>query len=207
MKGLKNKMAVGVRIVVIVTAILLGPAIFTYAANTDEFGIISFSPGTTISSSDVNNNFRILANAMPGWKMLSTGPAHFPFSFEPQNIVSLTVTPPADGALLLFGYVGVHNVQDGTTGGGGDWAADVCITQTSNGGDCPTTVRMSTLPFGDGATPSYGIPATIIGGGPCQANTPVTYYLTAHMEPNSAGSCWIDSALLIAIFLPGGELQ
>jgi hypothetical protein len=59
------------------------------------------------------------------------------------------------------------------------------------------------------STPTYPyvsnlyIPVTVIAAYTVQANTPVTYYLTARQEMPSAGLCRVNGMELMRIFLPG----
>lgn len=210
MKGLKNKMAVGVRIVVIATVVLLGSAMHLWADDlSSQLNI--FSPGTTISSSQVNSNFQALVKAMPAMKMVPGN--NITLSFDPQNVASLTVTPPMNGTLLLFGTAQVTICQ-GSAFGGQSWgysSSNVCITQTSNGGspgNCyRTTLDTMYVTNLENVAPRIEVPVTLIGSAPCQENTPLTFYLTAYKESESVGSSFIQGSGLIAIFLPGGYMQ
>jgi hypothetical protein len=208
MKGLKNKMAVGVRIVVIVSAIVLEPAIFTYAVNTDEFGIISFSPGTTISSSQVNNNFQALINAMPRGAFGFVDNTPITVSSTPLTIASLSVTPRMDGALLIFVTASVSLGSSAFIDSHPSASSySLCISQSSDscgpeGGSHPIYLNAPSSP------PIFiDFPITFFSAQPCRAGIPVTYYVTASTVPppyGSGGSGEITGAHINAIFLPGG---
>ena len=68
----------------------------------------TFTSGTTISSSQVNANFSVLANAMPGVKKITsetfvtsiTGTS----STNATNITSISVTPPVSGKVIVMGF-------------------------------------------------------------------------------------------------------
>jgi len=196
------------RMVGLMIVALLASAVVTYAARPDEFGITSFSPGTTISSSDVNNNFQILVNAMP--RIGGTfNDSTITLSYTPQNIASMTVTPPMDGVLLFIATAHIRVDSGANTGPAGSATAKLCLTQTSgscgSGSDSDIVVSFSapTNPL----TTSLYVPVTMIEAVPCQATTPVTYYLTAKQELPSAGLCVINGINFRRIFLPGGYLE
>ncbi len=189
-----------------------GTAITTYA---DVFLPNSFTPGTTISSSKVNENFTVLAQSMPGMKV-AIGSGGVTLSTQWQNLASLTVTPPMDGIIILLGTALV-TITQGSTAGGSSWGFSgmaLCTTQTSGGGGGPSCtggsglVKFDTLSTGAVANnaPRLQVPTTIIGGSPVVKNTPVTYYLTASTESGSVGSIVINTSSLTAIFFPGGYL-
>jgi hypothetical protein len=211
MKSMRNEACSGIWIAVMVAMILLGVTSITCA---EVYLPNTFSPGTTISSSQVNNNFQVLAQSMPGMKSAFAGSVTL--STQWQNVASLTVTPTMDGNLLLLGSVGV-TITQGSTAGGSSWgtsSANLCITQASGGGS-PCTggayIMLDTVPLGSNApvqpySPRLTVPATIIGSVPVAKNTSVTLYLTASTESGSVGSIVIYGGLT-AIFLPGGPLQ
>lgn len=185
--------------------LLLGNSVAVYAG----FDMHTFSPGTTISSSQVNDNFTALAQAMPGMSAAIGGSVTL--STQWQNLTSLTVTPPMDGMLLWFGTADV-TIIGGSTCGGSCWYSSltICMTTVSSGGaPCNGAVMMvgTPNPVGNDDAPTLRLPATIIGSGPVLKNTPVTYYLTASKESGTVGSSVINGGSLTAIFFPGGYLK
>ena len=63
----------------------------------------TFTSGTSISSSQVNANFSTLANAMPGAKKTVAQGYIAISSTTGASLVSLAVTPPADGQVIVIG--------------------------------------------------------------------------------------------------------
>jgi hypothetical protein len=171
----------------------------------------TFSAGTAISSSQVNQNFQALSDAMP--RMKAAIGNSVTLSDVYQNIASLTVTAPADGSVILLGNALVTMTQ-GTQAGGGSWStstATLCLTQTSNGGPPGNCVplMLDTVPLANGApaqpyAPRLTVPATIVGSGPISKNTPVTFYLTGGKDLGSVGSSSVSGGSLTAIFIPNG---
>jgi len=209
MKYLKiNKYLIAIT-VSILTSVLLGISAIVYAQNALPN---TFSPGTTISSSKVNENFTVLAQSMPGMKT-AMGSSSVTLSTEWQNVVSLTITPPMNGVLVLLGTASV-SITQGSTAGGSSWSyssATFCMTPTSGGGSpCSgARVTLDTVPSAlvHPYAPRLTVPSTMIGSVGVVKNTPVTYYLTAAKESGSVGSIVIDTSSLTAIFLPAGYMQ
>ena len=97
----QKRMKWGFRRIGLVALVLAASVVVTHAATLDEFDMTTFSPGTTIRSSDVNNNFQTLVNAMSriGFNYNDT---QITLNYSFQNIASTTITPPMDGVLLLI---------------------------------------------------------------------------------------------------------
>ena len=121
-----------------------------------------------------------------------------------QNIVSTTVTPPIDGVLLLIASAQVRTDSGAQSDEGGSATAKLCLTQTSNGcGDMSFDRVVSFNALSYPYVSNLYMPVTVIAAYPVQANTPVTYYLTARQEMPSAGLCRVNGMELMRIFLPG----
>lgn len=214
MKPLIRILSISVSMAVLVTTILLGNAFTVYA---DQVNVPhTFSPGTTISSSQVNGNFQALAQAMPGAKSV-LGSSGVALSTLWQNLATITVTPQADGMLMFFGTASI-TITQGSMSGGSSWgysSMNLCTTPTSGGGGGPGCtggsgiLTLDTMPTGAVANyaPRITVPITTIGFVTVAKNTPVTYYLTAATDSSSVGSCVINTSSLSALFLPGGYLQ
>lgn len=214
MKPLIRILSISVSMAVLVTTILLGNAFTVYA---DQVNVPhTFSPGTTISSSQVNGNFQALAQAMPGAKSV-LGSSGVALSTLWQNLATITVTPQADGMLMFFGTASI-TITQGSMAGGSSWgysSMNLCTTPTSGGGGGPGCtggsgiLTLDTMPTGAVANyaPRITVPITTIGFVTVAKNTPVTYYLTAATDSSSVGSCVINTSSLSALFLPGGYLQ
>ena len=209
MRGLKDKMAIGMRMLGIIAVTLLTCAVVTYAADDLASKIKSFAPGTTIKSSEINSNFQAIVNGMPAIKVdMTPNDPSFTLSSTVQNLTSMTVTPPMDGVLLL-----IVSVQAGLDSGEYSGLASaaiirMCITETSGAcGSSGESMMISLNAPTDAPTnplkTSLSLPITYIAAKPCYANTPVTYYLTALRVDPSGGLCQINGAKLWAIFLPG----
>jgi len=204
MRGLKDKMTIGVRMLGIIAVTLLTCVVVTHAADDLASKIKSFTPGTTIKSSEINSNFQAIVNGLPKVKFsdVSYDPV-VTLSSTVQNITSLTVTTPMDGALLLIAS-GQATLSSGADPGLASAATiRMCITETS--GTCGSSGESQIIGL---SAPTYplttgiSLPITFVAGIPCYANTPVTYYLTALRVDPSGGLCQINAHLL-AIFLPG----
>jgi hypothetical protein len=183
----------------IVAVVVLASAVFTHAETLDDFDMTTFSPGTTIRSSDVNNNFQTLVNAMS--RIGGTfNDSTITLSDAVQNLANMTVTPPMDGVVL---FIATAHIRVDSTGGGPDantGAARFCLTPTPgscSGSDVMVTLYAPTAPL----TTSLYMPVTMIEAVPCHANIPFTYYLAAKKE--AAGLAVINGINFTRIFLPG----
>jgi hypothetical protein len=195
-------------ILVVLIAISVKSAINACAEDIINF---TFTPGTTISADQVNQNFKALNNAMPRTNGAVGNNATLTSSY--QNIAILTVTPSDSGTLLLLGNANVTLTQ-GSTAGGSGWGtsdATICITQTSGGGapghcdlvmlDAPSSLHGDPVPP---YSPRLKVPVTIVGSAPVTKGTPVTFYLTAAKDASSVGSSTISGSGLNAIFIRPG---
>jgi hypothetical protein len=203
MEFLRYRRGIALRLFGIIALVLLVCAGVTYA-DTLESEIISFSPGTTISSSQVNGNFQSLVSAMPRVGIAPGSTGDITLTYVPQNIKSITVTPPMDGVLMFIASAALRLDSGANPGPAGAATAKLCLSQnwaTCGSSDNSRVVNLAapTYPL---AT-SVNMPLTHIALQPCNANIPVTYYLSALQLEPSAGLCVVEGADLIAIFLPG----
>ena len=177
MKGLKNKMAVGVRIVVILTVILFGTSIVASAQSLGEFGVIEARGG------------------------------HFILSHDSQDIVSLTVTPRISGKLLLFAGAAILGMQMTDAHDASAAAVvQLDITQATNSEPPVPTGSGTVNALSIGATPTgaafLGVPVAFMHVAHVTSYATYTFHLTAATLPPSAGFCTVDAGSLRAILLP-----
>ena len=200
MSNLKQTLALGMRVTGIIAIILFACAVVTNAADDLSSKIKTFTPGTTIKSSDVNSNFQAIVSGMPAAKVGPPNDTLYTLSTTVQNLTSVTVTPPMDGVLLLIGSFQAR--LDGGPEASGAADIQLCITQTSGScGGYPDESKSISL-AAPTATTSIYFPITFITARPCTANTPVTYYLTAYEPAPAAGLTRINASYLWAMFLP-----
>jgi len=210
MRDLKKDCSITCCILAILMAILSAVAINAFA---DDILPYTFTPGSTISSAQVNQNFQALSNVTPRIKNAVGG--NFTLGSSYQNLATLTITPKDSGTVMLFGSAGVTLAQ-GEQAGGSNWGtstAIICITQTSGGGhgtpdtNCSSvwldTPYISNLGVQNWA-PRTTVPVTIIGSAPVIKDTTITFYLTAAKDSWSVGSSTINGSGLNAIFFHPG---
>lgn len=208
MRDLKKACSTIGWILAVLIAISSKSAMKAYA---DDIIPYIFTPGATISSDQVNQNFKALSNAMPRTNNAVGNNATLTSSY--QNIATLTITPLDSGTIILLGTAGVTLTQ-GSTAGGSSWStstATICITQTSGGGvpgNC-SQIMLDTPPLhvGDPVqpySPRLSLPVTIVGSAPITKDTPITFYLTAAKDSGSVGSSTINGSGLNAIFFRPG---
>jgi hypothetical protein len=188
--------------------LLLGNSIAVYAqVNVPN----TFSSGTTISSTQVNDNFNALAQSMPGIKT-SIGGGAITLSSAWQNIASITVTPPVDGLFFVLGSTTpMFNPTDITNSTS---HVGLCITQTSGGGSpCNAAgggAFLNSTNFGSlgllGNGPSMMIPMTPFGIFPVAKNIAITFYLTASTQGSTGPVSIGGGSTLTVMFFPGGYL-
>ncbi len=211
--NLTNRMmSINASMAVLAITVLLGITPRLFAAQVQP--PYTFSPGTTIKSSEVNSNFQTLAQSMPGVKMV-LGSSGVTLSTSAQILATITVTPPADGTLVFFANATV-TITQGSTAGGSGWgfsSMKLCTTPTPGtpmscyGGDGLLTLDTVFASAAGNYAPRLTVPITTMGSASVVKNIPVTYYLTAARDADSVGSCVINSSFLSALFLPGGYLD
>lgn len=157
-----------------------------------------FSPGTTISSSQVNSNFSTLSNAMPAVKQRK-GQIWLEVPTNNSVIQSITVTPPAAGFVIVMAVGGIEVKSSSSTG-------FVCLDLSNAAKDVDGCIPMagsvtgwrSYLPanFGDGINMSYSIVETF----PVSPGIEHTYYLNGYATGLSLSS--LLHPTLTVIFVP-----
>ncbi len=160
-----------------------------------------FTSGNVISSDAVNKNFSTLANAMPAAKIArSTSYTLLPTSGAVVNCVSLTVTPPVSGYVLLtgIGNVGISNTTANPNHAIFLYLTDVSASTSSNVNHIyfspPTPSGWSYYPFSVSAI-------YYVTGGVAK-----TFYLTAEREAATSDYIYVgnysNDITLSAIFVP-----
>jgi len=160
----------------------------------------NFTSGSVIRSGEVNANFNTLANAMPAVKEVrSTGQILLTNSL--QNILSLTVTPPVSGYILLTG-AGLFNYNK--TVGGTVETALVYLTTTSAG---TSNVKTEFYNSSGIALGYVFFPFNVTGVFPVIGGVATTFYMTAeHWSANASDTMNIGwgsgDTSLTALFVP-----
>ena len=181
------------QVVGLLTVVFLGITVIAYAAVTVPN---TFSSGTTISSGQVNANFTTLGNAMPAVKNnASTASCSVFASAVSANVLSLAVTPPADGYIILS--------ADGMVEIGQTVAADNWIyfyLTTVSGGTSAHQVfhRTSTTAAMTWNANSLHITNVF----PVTGGATTTFYLTAMRDPSGSNTIYTCYPGLTAIFVP-----
>ena len=187
------------QVVGLLTGVFLGITVIAYAAVTVPN---TFSSGTTISSSQVNANFTALGNAMPAAKTI-TGPFTWVTTTSPVDALSLTVTPPGNGFVIVSGS-GTLGLNVTTAGYS---RIDVYLTTTSGG--TSATARQFLLT--NNTTYFNWAPFNVQDIFPVTGGTPITFYLTAAKDAVTSNyAAYVGSSSndtkLTAIFVPGTAL-
>jgi hypothetical protein len=196
MRYLKNEMLCGIRIVAMVSMILLGAAAVTCA---DGPVLIIFSPGTTIQSSQVNQNFSALLNALPGFKWVM-GANNFSFTTDWQTVAQISVTAPADGNFLIFVNTQVSfNLQPN---GGNMVTFGISTSPSINNLVAPGQFGVNFVAPCTSCGPALSVPANIVGTASASNGVTATFYLLAKKEQNTTDIITLASASMFTVFLP-----
>jgi len=186
MKILNRKISIRVLMAVLVITILLVSVVVIFAVSSNFAVPNTFTSGTTISASEMNANFTAIGQQLPYSKTISFGSTTLTAS--QQNVSGLlTVTPPANGYLILFG-----NATVSTT----DSLAYVNIFASDS-----TGVALNQDNGGHGE-PISGNPYVFnvqYSQGYVTANTPLYFYLGVHNNSVMGGTV---QGRLTAVFFP-----
>jgi hypothetical protein len=157
----------------------------------------TFTSGTTAIASEVNENFTAIANAMPAVKTVTTTRTT-EITVALVDIVSLTVTPPDDGFIILTGssYVGVNQTVAANN------YAFVYLTTISRG--TSGTLTFFRLDTQGGSADASWAPLSLTGVFPVTGGVATTFFMTAERDNFGANSVFVgfDHASLTAIFVP-----
>jgi len=194
MKQLNRKMSIGVWISVLVITILLVSVTVTFAG-----GIAlpnTFSPGTTISSSQVNANFQALNNALPAFSSSYQQFGSFGIGVSlPTGISAITpisFTPPANGYVIIFATAQIV-INNGAAQSNTEVQMNICSTPNVNS----SNVRIDGIP----ATTSWHSPLSLMDV-EAVSPTPTTLYLNGFFSGPSGSSANITSLQVTMIFVP-----
>ncbi len=196
MRYVNNGMRGRIRIVAVAVMILLGAAAVTHA---DGPQLTTFSSGTTIKSSEVNQNFSALSSALPGLKWaMATNP--FTFTTAWQTVGTLSVTAPADGVFLIFTNTQVSfNLSQN---GGNMVNFAVSPTPSADQMIPPGMFGVSFVAGCPTCAPSLSVPANCVGTAWASAGATTTFYLLAQKTNANGDSINLSSASMFAVFLP-----
>ena len=189
------------QVVGLLTGVFLGITVIAYAAVTVPN---TFTSGTTISSSQVNANFTALGNAMPAVKAVESTNYTTVTSTSGQNILSLTVTPPVNGYIILTGSGDVGIAQSVATNN----YAYISLTTTSGAFSAANSTSMvlgTSSPIG-----LQWVPLSITAVFPVTGGVATTFYLTAMRDATGSNTIYVGNyttdTQLTALFVPGTAL-
>ncbi len=159
-----------------------------------------FQPGTTIRAQEMNDNFSNVVAALPGIKDANSAGGPLLLTTSPQTVVSITLTPPADGTFLIFGSAQVSfHLQPGD---GSLANFFISTTPNSDSGGCGYAGFKDP---GSTGGPFLTLPVSMITSlGSVTKNVPVTYYMSASRGTveNQASTVTVVQAVLYALFAP-----
>lgn len=186
MKIFNRKISVRILMTVLVITILLVSVAVIFAVSSNFAVPYTFTSGTTISSSEVNANFQAIGQTLPASKTISFGAKTLLINTENQNVSGLlTVTPPANGYLIVFGHATISLSPDSY--------ASVYIVPTDSTG----------VPLSESSWNGYFLTAMTVydlaySKGYVTANTPLYFYLGANLH----GTSGTIQGSLTALFIP-----
>jgi hypothetical protein len=185
MKIMNKKAAIGILIAILFVTFISVVVI----ASSSSFSVpYTFTSGTTISASEMNANFQAIAAKLPYSKVSETVTNVAIGANTTNTIVTLTVTPPMDGYLKIYGRVNF---------------SDVTISDTTS--SCGIQIRVASSGLINAGSKSF---ITNISGeyndeivqGAVTGGTSYTYYLNVNAWENTTAT--ISSANMTAVFTP-----
>ncbi len=177
------------QVVALLTVAFLGVVTVSYAVTLN-----TFTAGSTISSSQVNQNFTNLNNALPAAKS-ATPVTLVSLTGTLANILSLTVTPPANGYIVVTAEGNAE--VDGTTVASQD---EIFLTNVSAGSD---DINYRAY-IGVSDAPTYTLfPFSITRVFTASAGVPQTFYMTGYESVGSTThNSYVRNPRMMAIFIP-----
>jgi hypothetical protein len=164
----------------------------------------TFTPGTNISASQVNQNFSSLAAQMPGARNVRSEWGQVPGSAN--AIQSVTITPPAAGQALVFasGSFNVFHTQGNTL----SYCVQVSTTAGDTSGCPPGSGRYFAVRSSWAATISstdangFGVGYSIVALFPVAAGSAQTFYLNGYSTATGTDTVWLFQPSLTVLFVP-----
>lgn len=159
----------------------------------------TFTSGTTISSSQVNANFSTLANAMPGVKKTVAQGIHV-ITSTTGALVSLAVTPPTDGQVIVIGTGTITFLQESPVHN----AAQFSLNTTAGTLKSPVIAHA----FGPYSNSAPGVGQLVAGSlnivdvFPVTGGVTTTIYLNANRDSTGVNKLQAEYPGLTAIFVP-----
>jgi hypothetical protein len=155
----------------------------------------SFTPGTTISSSQMNQNFTAVANQMPGVKTVEdTRPWVSPLPTTSSTVMSITVTVPGQGYVVVTASGVIYfNVSVA-----GDRLIRVKVSEIASDTDETPGIQIVRMPVSVG---SYSIPFSTTKVFSVTTASTVTYYLNMWDQVGGSGN-GTERPILTAVFIP-----
>lgn len=182
------------QVVMMLTIAFVGIIGIAYAVNVPN----TFVSDTTISSSQVNQNFTTLGNAMPAVKTVSGTNSSVFTSTTAKNIVSLTVTPPANGYIILnaSSTVGINQTTPASN------YVSIYLTKTSNGTSSQKTFFC--LDTSGGSADRSWAPLSMTKVYSVTGGVATTFYMTAQRDSSGNNSIYVGyyDATLTATYVP-----
>jgi len=153
----------------------------------------SFTPGATISSSQMNQNFTAVANQMPGVKSVETG-GQIVVPTTSGTMLSITVTVPGAGYVVVTASGSIDCIFSVA----GAMLVRVKVSQIAS--DTSETPGIQFLRF-PASVGSYVFPFSTTKLFSVTSASTVTYYLNMWNQLG-VGALQLDDTTLTAVFIP-----
>lgn len=163
----------------------------------------TFSPSTTISSSQMNANFTAVAQQMPAVKQSLSG-IWIAIPVTAGQLSTISFTAPGTGYAMIFANGSIYLDTLAST------AAFACIdldaTSAYVGGCIPNsgsdTAIRTYLPATFPDTTEFAIPYSMIKVIPVTSSTTYSYYLNGLATGTAASGAWLFQPNMTVLFVP-----
>ena len=182
------------QVVGLLTIVFLGITVIAYAAVTVPN---TFSSGTTISSTEVNNNFTALGNAMPAGKTAEATSLALGGTYS--NIITLPITAPTAGYVFLTAN-GMLQLSGKTTAG----YSSIYVGITNVSGGSPASNNYTRFYLDSSQAGSYEIPYGVHAIFPVTAGLNTFYLVGIENGTSGSGAAYFNR--LTVLFVPGTAL-